>query len=233
VKLCVQETGCATTTLQTAYGYCRQSTAKQERSGLGIQAQEDAIRQFADKESIQLLDVVVETESGSVNDRPVLTTLLERAKRDNSYVIVSKLDRLSRKVSFVAALMDRGVPFITVETGMSVEPFLLHIYAAFAEMERERIRVRTAEALKKAKSRGVKLGNPNWRNALVSACDGNRKGADEFAGDIYPIIQEIRSAGLTSFTAIAQALNARGIKTRRGRSWHPTTVKRLIGRAES
>jgi len=128
--------------------------------------------------------------------------------------------------------MDRGVPFITVETGMSVEPFLLHIYAAFAEMERNRIRSRTVEALKKARDRGTRLGNPRWEDALSLAHDGNRKGADSFAESVYPIIQEIREAGLASYCAIAKALNARGVRTRRGKTWHAATVKNLISRIE-
>ncbi len=219
-------------TLKTAYGLCRQSTKKQARSRLGIEAQEAAIRDFASKEGFELLDVVVETESGSLMERPVLSDLLERAKRSNSYVIVSKLDRLSRKVSVVASLMDKGVPFLTVETGTDVEPFLLHIYAAFAEMERQRCSTRTREALQKAKERGTRLGNPRWQDALELAVRGNRRTADEFSKQVYPIIEEIKEAGVRSYAGIARALNARGIRTRRDAKWHPATVRNLVSRVE-
>jgi DNA invertase Pin-like site-specific DNA recombinase len=136
--------------------------------------------------------------------------------------VVAKLDRLSRDVAFVSALMAQRVPFIVAELGPDVDPFMLHIYAALAEKERRMISDRTMAALAAAKARGVRLGN----HARATA---NRAQADAFAETLREVVTPLAFASRTT-SAIAKALNARSIKTPRGGDWQPMQVMRLLSR---
>jgi DNA invertase Pin-like site-specific DNA recombinase len=144
-----------------------------------------------------------------------------------SPVIVAKLDRLSRDVAFISGLMTKRVPFICADLGRDTDPFMLHIYAAFAEKERRMIFIRTKEGLARAKARGVKLGGTN-EQSLKQAAE-----AKAFAENLRPLIEQLAGGGM-SMTAIAAELNRRRIKTS-GRAgehgrWHSQTVKRLVAR---
>ena len=143
--------------------YYRVSTQKQGRSGLGLDAQRAAIRRFAEDEGLTISAEYIEIETGKGADalerRPELTKALKFARKDKCAVVVAKLDRLSRDVAFIAALMAQRVPFIVAELGMNADPFMLHIYAALAEQERRMISERTRQALAAARERGVLLGN--------------------------------------------------------------------------
>ncbi|WP_284154963.1 recombinase family protein [Algicella marina] len=106
-----------------------------------------------------------------------------------------------------------------------------------SEQEREAISRRTREALAAAKARGVKLGNPNGAGALRRAGKGGEalrevvtRNADDFAEELRPVVEAIRTDGHTSLRAIARALNDRGILTRRGGRWHVSNVRNLVGR---
>jgi DNA invertase Pin-like site-specific DNA recombinase len=148
-------------------------------------------------------------------------------------VIVSKLDRLSRDVAFIAGLMAERVPFIVAELGPDVDPFVLHLYAALSEKERSMISVRTREALAALKRRGIKLGNPSH----ASLCDASHRGAmtrrqaaDTFAHSIQPMIHGYRAQGLT-LRAVAEAMNKSGVPTFRGAGmWTPTQLSRIMAR---
>src|SRR4051812_18479052 len=144
--------------VREAVGYIRVSTARQGRSGLGLEAQQAALTRFAEAEGFKLLQTFTETESGADDDRPQLNAAIERARKAKAPVVVAKLDRLSRDVAYIAGLMKSKVPFIVTELGADTDPFLLHIYAALAEKERALISRRTKEALAAAKARGVTLG---------------------------------------------------------------------------
>jgi DNA invertase Pin-like site-specific DNA recombinase len=222
-------------TAKRLIGYVRVSTARQGRSGLGIEAQRDALRHFARSEGFRIAAEYVEQETGKGSDalsrRPRLADALKEAKRLDCAVIVAKLDRLSRDVHFISGLMAERVPFIVAELGPDVDPFLLHIYAALAEKERKLISVRTSDALKSAKRRGIRLGNPKIADAQRAAVKAVGKTADAYARAIYPIINKIRASGAISLREIADALNARGIATPRGAQWHPTSVKNVVKRA--
>ena len=126
--------------------------------------------------------------------------------------------------------MSRGIPFIVTELGADVEPFMLHIYAAVAEKERAMISQRTKEALKAAKARGVKLGNPNLEQARENASAVRTANADRFAANVLPIIKEIRATG-ASMRQTAKALNVRGINTARGGVWAATQISDILKRA--
>ena len=219
--------------------YYRVSTEGQGRSGLGLEAQREAIRSLCGGRGWEVIAEHTEIESGKRDDRPELAAAMHRAKVTGSVLVVAKLDRLSRSVSFLAALQDSGARFIAADMPEANE-LTVHIMAAVAQAERKAIGTRTREALQAAKARGVKLGNPNGAAALRRAGKGNRdaveaiKGnADSFAADLLPILQDIRESGAQSLSAIAGELNARHIQTVRGGQWYASSVRNLIGRLEA
>jgi DNA invertase Pin-like site-specific DNA recombinase len=215
-------------------GYVRVSTSRQGRSGLGIQAQKEALGCFAASEAFELVQVFVEVETGKGADaldrRPQLAAALSEAGRQRCPVAVAKLDRLSRDVHFISGLMTQRVPFLVVELGADVDPFILHLFAALAEKERNMIAVRTKGALAAAKARGVKLGGPKLADARELAAASIKAVADSHAANVLPIIREIQRTGATSLHQIAAALNARGIPTPRGGHWYAKSVSNVLAR---
>src|SRR6266404_6218597 len=207
--------------MEPVIAYLRVSTQRQQRSGLGIEAQRRAIQQFAASESLVLTAEFVEFETGKGSDalerRAGDAVSLAAAKASKCSVIVAKLDRLSRDVVFVAGLMAQRVPFIVAELGRDADPFMLHLYAALAEKERRMISERTKAALAAKKATGAALGNPH---NLAQAGNLGRvvliEGADRFVESLMPVVQTIRSEGATTLRAMAQALNRRGFKSPRG-----------------
>lgn len=216
-------------------GYVRVSTSQQGRSGLGIEAQREALARFAASEGFELLRVFVEVETGKGADaldrRPQLATALAEARRQRCSVAVAKLDRLSRDVHFISGLMAHRVPFLVAELGPDVDPFILHLFAALAEKERAMIATRTKAALAAAKARGVKLGGPKLAEARKVAVASIKTLADRHAANVLPIIREIQRTGATSLHQIADALNARGISTPRGARWYAKSVSNLLARS--
>jgi DNA invertase Pin-like site-specific DNA recombinase len=219
-----------------AVAYIRVSTAQQGRSGLGIEAQRDAIQRFAAAEGIELVAEFVEVETGKGSDaldrRPQLAASLSAARRIGCPVIVAKLDRLSRDVAFIAGLMAQRVPFIVAELGADPDPFMLHLWAALAEKERAMISQRTRDALARAKANGKRLGNRT--NLAEAQASGRQVQVDQAlvrAANILPIIREIQTAGCSTLREIAAVLNRRGIQTPRGGAWTAMAVKRVIDRA--
>lgn len=215
--------------------YLRVSTAKQEKSGLGIEAQREAIQRFAEAEGLAIEAEYVEAETGKGSDalerRPQLRAALAHAKRLKAPVVVSKLDRLSRDVAFISGLMAHRVPFVVAELGADTDPFVLHLYAALAEKERAMISQRTRAALLAKKAQGAQLGNrKNLAEARAIAGNILRAKADAFAANVRPIIDQIVSSGITSSRGIAEALNARGVKPARGDVWRSGTVLAVMKR---
>ena len=222
--------------MTSAVTYCRVSTARQGKSGLGIDAQRTAIERFAEAEGIEIIGEHVEVETGKGADaldrRPELAAALAAARKARCPILVAKLDRLSRDVHFISGLMAHRVPFIVAELGTDVDPFLLHLYSALAEKERALISARTKAALAVKKAQGVKLGNPRAAETVGRAHAANRAAADRFASNVLPIVESIRASGITSHAGIAEALNSRGVRTARGGRWHSTTVRNLLARAQ-
>jgi DNA invertase Pin-like site-specific DNA recombinase len=214
--------------------YVRVSTSKQGRSGLGIEAQRQSLRQFAKAEGLELVREFVEVETGKGSDaldrRPQLKAALAAAKKLKCHVAVAKLDRLSRDVHFISGLMAHRVPFVVAELGADVDPFVLHLFAALAEKERALISTRTRQALAAAQARGVTLGSPKLAQARESAVAAIKASADQHAANVLPIIKEAQKAGATTLRAVAEALNARGIPTARGGSWQAMSVKNVLDR---
>src|ERR1700719_48413 len=175
-----------------AVAYYRVSTARQGRSGLGIEAQRAAGKRFAEAEGFDLIAEHVEVETGKGADaldrRPELAAALAEARKAKCPVLVAKLDRLSRDVHFISGLMSHRVPFIVAELGADADPFMLHLYAALAEKERTLISARTRAALAAKKAQGVKLGNPRAAETIGKAHEAARAAADPFAANVLPIV---------------------------------------------
>jgi DNA invertase Pin-like site-specific DNA recombinase len=221
--------------MKQAIAYIRVSTAKQGKSGLGLDAQKEAIERFAASEGIELTAIFTEVETGKGSDaldrRPELAKALATARKLKAPVIVAKLDRLSRDVHFISGLMAQRVPFLVAELGADTDPFVLHLYAALAEKERALISTRTKAALQAKKAAGAQLGNrTNLEDAQKLGAAANAQAAEGFAANVLPIVRSIEAAGVTSLRGIADALNARGVQTPRGGSWHARSVARLLDR---
>jgi DNA invertase Pin-like site-specific DNA recombinase len=221
--------------MQHAIAYYRVSSARQGRSGLGIEAQRAAVTRFAEAESYTLIAEFTEVETGKGADaldrRPQLAAALAAGKTGKCPVIVAKLDRLSRDVAFIAGLMAQRVPFIVAELGADADPFMLHLYAALAEKERRLISERTRSALAQRKAQGARLGNRS--NPAAAAAMGRRvqvEGAAAFAANVLPIIESLRQSGVRDLRGLAMALNNRGVRTARGGRWHVSNVKNLVDR---
>ncbi|MBY6043629.1 recombinase family protein [Phaeobacter italicus] len=212
--------------------YRRVSTDEQGKSGLGLEAQDRDIRLFLEGYSDQPFEVVAEfTEvaSGSDDRRPELTKALDMARKNGAELLVAKLDRLSRKVSFIASLLDDRKVQLRVAAMPQADKFQLHIYAALAEQERLFISIRTKAALKEAKARGVKLGGA--RDKTMKRNQEVQRKATERAQNVAGLIQPLREAG-KSLREIAAELNRAGVRTARGGEWQASQVKRTIERLE-
>jgi len=219
-----------------AIAYYRVSSQRQGRSGLGLEAQAEVVARFAAVEGFELASEHTDIETGkgvdALNRRPQLAAALAAARKAKCPVIVAKLDRLSRDVAFISGLMAQRVAFIVAELGVDTDPFVLHLFAALAEKERALISQRTRDALARKKAAGAMLGNrTNPAEAAALGRDAIRADADRFAAEVLPIIEGIRASGIGTNDGIAQALNARGVRTARSGRWYGQTVKNVLLRA--
>lgn len=210
--------------------YYRVSTDKQGRSGLGLEAQQQAVHSFLQGRG-DLIRSFTEIESGRKNDRPELVEALDMCRKHKSLLVIAKLDRLARNVYFISGLMESGVEFVAVDMP-EANRLTIHILAAVAEHERDMISQRTKVALQAAKARGVKLGSPAPKNGAAVRSRVLQEKADQFATTIFPIVKELQRQGITSYKALACALNVRGIPTANKRRWYGTTVKNVVARVK-
>ncbi len=227
-----------TMVVEKLIAYVRVPNARQGRSGLELQAQRKAIGAFAASKEARVLGRFTEVESGRKNDRPELEKALDLARLTGATLVIAKLDRLSRNAVFLLMLRDSGVRFVACDMP-EANDLTVGIMALVAQQEREAISRRTKEALAAARARGVKLGNPNGAAALRRAGQGGAPlraavaaNADAFAQTLAPVIKELRAHGITTLRQIAEALNDRGMLTRRGGRWHVSTVRNLLVRLE-
>lgn len=216
--------------------YIRVSTQKQGRSGLGVDAQKEAIYRFCEANGgMKIARQFIEVETGKGSDaleaRPQLALALAAAKKLKAPIIVAKLDRLSRDVHFISGLMSQRVPFIVANLGPNVDPFMLHIYAAVAEKEAALISERTKAALAAAKARGKKLGNPELHLAAKAGNASKAAAADEFAKTTFVHVAGAMDRGISSLRAIAAELDRLRVPTTSGRPWTPKSVSNVIARA--
>ena len=210
-------------------GYFRVSTARQGQSGLGLEAQRKAVLDHINGNGSELVAEFVEVESGKIKDRPELTKALAACRKHKATLIIAKLDRLARNLHFVSGLLEAGIDFVCCDNPHA-NKLTIQLLAVMAEHERDMISQRTKDALAAAKARGVVLGGPKVLEAGELGRAALQAAADQRAGNVKPIIAEIKAAGITSLRGIAAALTARGITTPRGGAWHPQTVKDMLAR---
>lgn len=219
--------------------YYRVSTGRQGKSGLGIEAQRAAVASYLNGGDWHIVSEHTEVESGKRSDRPALDKALAAARLHRVPLVVSKVDRLTRSVSFLSRLLDAGVdvrfadlPQIEGATGR----FMLQQMVAVAELEAGMISARTKAALAAAKRRGTKLGGDRGvrltRKAREAGSEAVAQAARARAADIAPVIAELQAGGAESLRAIAAGLNARNIPTARGQGeWTAVQVRRVLDRA--
>ena len=186
--------------------YYRVSTKGQARSGLGLAAQREIIQRFIGEDK-DLIGEYEEIESGRKDKREILWTAIAHAKREKAKLLIARLDRFSRRVSFIANLMEEGIGLTVAEMPTATD-FQLHIFAALAQEERRLISERTKAALQQAKKRGVELG----KNGKVLA-ERNKEEKERFR---EYLLEQIPDASMMTLSEIARRLKESGQLTRRG-----------------
>lgn len=215
--------------MKPAVIYRRVSTSEQGKSGLGLDAQAAALARFCASEGFEVVEGFEDVGSGKLglDARPGLAAALAKAARLKCPVIVSKLDRLSRDVAFISGLMVQGVPFIVAELGSDVDPFVLHLFAALGQKERQLISQRTKDALAPMVGTG-KLGNKrNLAVAQAKGCAGNVAASAAFAARVMPTIASLMAGG-KSMNAVSKQLNGINVPTMRGGLWTAKAVSRVV-----
>lgn len=216
--------------------YYRVSTDKQGQSGLGLQAQKDVAKAYCQRAGYQIIDEHVEIVSGKINDRELVLKALADCEDKRATLIVAKLDRISRDVEFIAALQKSSVDFVCADMP-EANSSMIQFMAVFAEYERKQISARTTAALKVKKDNGVKLGNPNIKNVkggdIANANAKRVANSQAFAQRFARRIEEAKANGCTSLNCISRWLNANDFKTRRGGTWTPTAVSRVLKHLEA
>jgi DNA invertase Pin-like site-specific DNA recombinase len=215
--------------IKTYIGYYRVSTDKQGLSGHGMTAQREIVRRFAESQNGTLEREFSEVESGRKTDeeRPQLAAALEYAKNTKATLVIAKLDRLARNAEFLLRLQNSGADFVCCDCP-NADRFAVGILALVAQREKELISERTRSGLAAAKAKSVKLGNPNPEKALAAMVVANKAAKVEFAAKLFPIIEEIKSAGVSTLRGVCQCLNRRGIPTRNRKNWYPATVRNIL-----
>jgi DNA invertase Pin-like site-specific DNA recombinase len=212
--------------------YLRVSTQKQGRSGLGLEAQREAVAQYLNGGSWQLAAEFVEVESGRNDSRPQLAAAVDECRLTGATLVIAKLDRLARDAHFLLGLSKAGIEFVAADMP-NANRLTVGIMAMFAEEEARAISARTKAALAAAKARGTKLGG--FRGHVVDGSTGTlalQAQADAFAASVAPIAQQLRDQG-ESLGKIAATLAARGIRTARGGAWTATAVRNLLARQQA
>jgi DNA invertase Pin-like site-specific DNA recombinase len=203
--------------------YYRVSSVRQGQSGLGLAAQRQIVQAFMEHRGI-LLQEFVEQASGRRDDRPVLAEALALCRKRKATLVLARLDRLFRRVSFVSRLLDTGVDFVCCEYP-SKDKFWIQIQSAFAEEEARKISNRTKLALAAARARGVKLGETG---KILAA--RHKQEAMTTARGLAPIVEELRDAGITTVRGVAASLNEREIASPGGTRWHYRSTWKLLKR---
>lgn len=219
--------------------YYRVSTQQQGRSGLGLDAQREAVAKHIAAIGGELVDTLEEVESGKNSARPALAQALAACRARKATLIIAKLGRLARNAAFLLGIVEGsgkgGVVFCDLPQVPPGPPgkFVISIMAAVAELEAGLISQRTKAALAQAKMRGVKLGNPcpvALRKAQRAGAAANRMAADAFADRVLPLIAKLQREGHITLRAITAELQARGIPTARGGRWSTSSVRNLVAR---
>ncbi len=211
--------------------YYRVSTAKQGASGLGLEAQQEAVRRFLNGGAWKLVGEYQEVETGKGSDalakRPQLCAALQACRKLGAKLVIAKLDRLARNVHFVSGLMESKVSFVACDMPEANE-LTIHIMAAFAEHEAKRISQRTKDALEAAQARGVVLGRAGAMN-LRPNVEQRQREADAFAAKLSPLFQGMKARGLSQ-RAMVEELNSVGVPAPKGGEWRLSQLQRVLVR---
>lgn len=229
---------------QPLIGYVRVSTRKQGISGLGLEAQEAAVRAYAQQVGASVVALYFEVESGKSAERKELAKAIAHAKHSGGKLVIAKLDRLARNVAFTSAVMASGVDFVCCDNPHA-NKLTLHVLSAMAEYEAEQASLRTKAALSAARARGVKLGSSrpgHWSDPgrAMKRLEGIRKAVKHAAKvraaaatgaytHLEPLLRDLRAQG-ASLREMAATLNKQGHLTRKGKPWNPVQVSRVMGR---
>jgi DNA invertase Pin-like site-specific DNA recombinase len=204
--------------------YLRVSTDRQGAFGLGIEAQREAVQRYIANVGGNLLEEHVEVETGRSATRPILLRAIAQCRRERAVLLIARLDRLARSVSFISSLIESGVEFVAVDNP-AANKVMLQMLAVFAEYERDQIAARTKAALAAAKSRGVILG----ANGKVLAAQ-RRAEARAFAESLRWPIEDAVARGAATLQNIADSLNDAGHRTREGARWSPASIQKVVHR---
>jgi DNA invertase Pin-like site-specific DNA recombinase len=211
--------------------YYRVSTDRQGRSGLGLDAQREAVRLFLSGDGWPPVAEFLEVESGRRNDRPQLAAAMEACRLYGARLVIAKLDRLARNAAFLLSLRDAGVEFVACDMP-EANRLTVGIMALVAEHEAEAISARTKAALAVARTRGVKLGGfkgyaPSDADRAAAAST-KRERVEAHRARLAPVLAELRAGGATSLRRLAGELNRRGVPAPNGSTWHANTVRRVV-----
>jgi DNA invertase Pin-like site-specific DNA recombinase len=213
--------------MKLVIAYYRVSTGKQGKSGLGLEAQQNAVRHHCNCNGHQLLMEIQEVKS-TRKRRLLLENAFALCQKHNAALIVARLDRLGRDVEEIAHNIKLPVDIIVADNPHA-NRFTIHILAAVAEEQRRTISENTKLALQAAKKRGVLLGK--YGNTLALQ---NKKKADAFAKKLQPLILKLNAERICSTRKIASELNRLNIPTfRTGGRWHRTSVYNLLSRLKT
>ena len=213
--------------------YYRVSTERQGQSGLGLEAQREAVARYLSAVNAgddQPVAVYTEIESGKrSHNRPQLLAAIEHCRRIKATLVIAKLDRLARNVHFISGLMESKVAFVAADMP-DANKLTVHVMAAMAEWEAAAISTRTRQALAAAKANGTELGNPRWNESIAAAREAKKLAPISTA--VMETMYELRASGLP-LRAIADRLNALGIRTPQGASWYASTVRGALTRKDA
>lgn len=213
-----------------AVAYLRVSTDKQGKSGLGLEAQREAVARYVAANGVDLIGEHIEVETGkganALSKRPELVSALATAKQEKAGLIIAKLDRLARNVHFISGLMETGVEFAVADMP-NADRFQLHLFAALAEKEAEVISQRTKAALAAAKDRGTELG----KHGKVLAARNQAEAMDRLE-PISADLLALKAEGL-SIRKMVDALNSRSIPSPAGGKWHPASLHKALARLDA
>jgi DNA invertase Pin-like site-specific DNA recombinase len=213
--------------------YYRVSRKEQGISGLGLSAQRTSVTAYAKSQDCIIVEEYTEVETGTnKRERIEIQNAIARAKQEGAVLIIAKLDRLARNVSFVSSLMDAGIEFVAVDMP-TANNFTIHIFSALAEQEAKLISSRTKNALAELKSRGVELGTPKNldSNARAKGVQKIRENAtnNDRNRQAQSVILSCKEKGM-SYRKIADYLNQLNFKTRYGNEFMASTVHQLYSR---
>lgn len=211
--------------------YFRVSTQQQGLSGLGLEAQQVAVRTYLNSVQGDLVAQFSEIETGkgsnALDKRPQLRAALDLCRKQKATLIIAKLDRLARNVHFVSGLLESGCDFVAADIPQA-NKVMLQMYSVMAEFERDQISARTKAALQAAKARGVKLGTAGPAN-LRPNIEQRQLAADAFSAKLRPMFEGMQARQITQRAMVAE-LNSIGVPAPRGGTWQLAQIQRILKR---